>query len=92
MKLDTERALLVIEKGIRGRGCGKTTTALSNVCNHLILGNNRIYCRIKNLADLRYLFPMLIELIEDNNYSEDGLKVIHVSKARQETWHNSVFS
>jgi|GEM_PF-5846985 len=84
MKLDTERALFVIEKGLRDRGCGKTTTALSNVCNHLLLGNQYIYCKIKKMADLYWLMPMLIDLIGDKDYKEDGLEILSVSKAKNQ--------
>lgn len=36
------------------------------------------------MAQLRYLIPMFIEIVEDNNYSEDGLKIIHISITKQE--------
>jgi hypothetical protein len=79
MKLDTERALHVLENNIRDRRCGKTTIALSNICNHLLLGNDEIFCRIKTYRQFHYILPMLVEMVRDN-YQADGLQVLSVRK------------
>jgi hypothetical protein len=79
MKLDTERALHVLENHIRDRRCGKTTIALSNVCNHLLLGNQEIYCRLATYRQFQWILPMLTEIIRDN-YQSDGLQILSVRK------------
>lgn len=79
-KLDTERLLYVVENDIRDRGCGKTTIALSNVCNHLLLGNPEIYCRIKTKRNLSFILPMLKEIVQVNYGKE--LRIEKVIKSQ----------
>lgn len=59
-----------------GRGTGKTTRDLKHLCELLVSGETKIYCKIKRHRDFKYMSQMFAKLIYNEVYRNFGTRLI----------------
>ena len=59
-----------------GRRTGNTTRDLKHICELLVSGNTKIYCKIKHHRDFGYMSQMFVDITEKENYRNSGTKLV----------------
>ena len=70
MNTDIERLHDVVTYKVSGRGCGKTYAACHELAGVLEVGkSNKIICIIKYSRDLKWLLPMISDVLKEYRLS-----------------------
>jgi hypothetical protein len=59
-----------------GRRTGNTTRDLKHLCELLVSGNTKIYCKIKRHRDFGYMSQMFADIVKKEAYRNFGTRLI----------------